>query len=139
MTTKTSHLGASGITSGASRGVRVTAAATTWLFAALMAGSGVLYAVGGPPAVMAMQMLGYPLYFLKLLGVAKILGAVALVGPHVRTLREWAYAGFVLDLIAAIVSHAAMGDAVHVVPPVVMLGVLLVSYALRRRVAAGAS
>jgi hypothetical protein len=88
---------------------------------------------------MAMQMLGYPLYFLKLLGVAKILGAVALVGPHVRVLREWAYAGFVLELVAAVASHAAMGDAAHVPLPVVMLGVLLVSYALRRRIAAGAS
>lgn len=82
-----------------------------------------------------MHALGYPLYFLKLLGSAKILGSVALVGPRVGVLREWAYAGFVFDLVAAVASHVATKDAAHIPLPLVVLVLVLASYALRRRVA----
>jgi hypothetical protein len=95
-----------------------------------------MYLAEAPPAVVAVHALGYPAYFVKLLGFAKIAGALALVGPHVRVLREWAYAGFAFDLIAAAVSHSATGDPGHVALPIVMLLLLLVSYSLRRRVAA---
>jgi hypothetical protein len=135
MKTNTLHLESNAAVSGASKGLRSGAAATTWIFAVLMAASGVAYLANGPPAVIAVHELGYPLYFVKLLGFAKILGALALVGPHVRVLREWAYAGFVFDLIAAAVSHAATGDAGHVPLPVAMLALLFASYSLRRRVA----
>jgi hypothetical protein len=94
-----------------------------------------VYLAGGPPAVVAVHDLGYPLYFVMLLGVAKVAGAVALVGPRVRVLREWAYAGFAFDLIAAAVSHGASGDPGRVPLPVVMFVLLLASYSLRRRMA----
>src|SRR5262249_12786292 len=54
--------------------------------------------------------LGYPAYFGALLGVAKLLGALALVVPVPRTVREWAYAGLTFDVIAAAVSILAVGD-----------------------------
>src|SRR5215831_11645514 len=56
------------------------------------------------------ERLGYPLYFLVILGVWKLLGAVALVIPRFPRLKEWAYAGVVFNLTGALVSHVASGD-----------------------------
>ena len=42
--------------------------------------------------------LGYPSYFLVLLGSWKVLGAVALLAPRRPLLKEWAYAGRLLHL-----------------------------------------
>jgi hypothetical protein len=81
----------------------------------------------------AMAVLGYPPYFFKLLGVAKLLGVVGLLAPRQHTLREWAYAGFAFDLIAAMVSHLATGGAAHVGQPLLVLVLLAASYLLRRR------
>ena len=102
-------------------------------FAALIGISGVLYLIGPPPIVAGIRSLGYPDYFRPLLGLAKVLGAAALVLPLPRTLREWAYAGFTFDLIAAIASHALSGEAAHAVPPAIALLLLAASYSLRRR------
>src|SRR3712207_4585913 len=67
----------------------------TGLFGLMMLASGVMYLSGNPQPVEGFRHLGYPDYFRTLLGIAKILGAVALLVPVVpRTLREWAYAGF---------------------------------------------
>lgn len=58
--------------------------------------------------------LGYPLYFLKILGTWKILGAIALLVPRYPLLKEWAYAGFFFLLTGATISHLAVGDEVAV-------------------------
>jgi DoxX-like protein len=115
---------------------RVAATVTTGVFAALMTLSGILYLVG-PEAIMAgLRALGYPVYFLKFLGAAKILGAAALFAPGSPRLREWAYAGFTFDLIAAVVSHVLTGTASHAPPPLAVLTLLMASYLLRRRATA---
>jgi uncharacterized membrane protein YphA (DoxX/SURF4 family) len=57
-----------------------------------------------------MTRLGYPSYFVIILGVWKLLGGVAILAPRLPRLKEWAYAGMVLDLIGAAASHAAVGD-----------------------------
>ena len=49
-----------------------------------------------PPGVYGITHLGYPIYFLTILGVWKILGAVAVLIPKFPLLNEWAYAGFSL-------------------------------------------
>src|SRR5215469_1011698 len=59
--------------------------------------------------------LGYPTYFLVILGVWKLLGAVALVIPRFPRLKEWAYAGVVFNLTGALVSH--VGTPQRLVPP----------------------
>ena len=80
-------------------------------------------------ALAVIRHLGYPDYFLTLVGVAKLLGVVALLAPVPRTLREWAYAGLTFDLIAAAFSHAAVGDPMgNVTTPLVALAVLHVSF-----------
>jgi hypothetical protein len=56
------------------------------------------------------ERLGYPTYFLVILGVWKLLGAVALVIPRFPRLKEWAYAGVVFNLTGALISHVVSGD-----------------------------
>lgn len=59
-----------------------------------------------------MQHLGYPVYFLTIHGVWKILGLAALLIPRFSLLQEWAYAGFVFAMTGAVFSHIAVGDPV---------------------------
>jgi hypothetical protein len=76
--------------------------------------------------------LGYPSYFLNILGVWKLLGAIALLVPRLPILKEWAYAGVTFNMTGAIVSHLCSGDAVTKVLPLLMfLAVTAVSWALR--------
>ena len=76
--------------------------------------------------------LGYPAYFGSLLGAWKLLGAIAITAPRFPRLKEWAYAGFAFDLTAAAFSHAMVGDATgEIVGPLVFLGLVLASWALR--------
>lgn len=79
-----------------------------------------------------MAALGYPLYLLPFLGVAKLLGVLAVVVPGRPILKEWAYAGFTFDLLGAAYSHAQSGDgAAGIAPPLVILVILVLSYVLR--------
>jgi hypothetical protein len=61
--------------------------------------------------VTAMTHLGYPIYFLTILGIWKILGVGALLIPKFPLLKEWAYAGFFFTLSGAAISHIAVGDS----------------------------
>jgi uncharacterized membrane protein YphA (DoxX/SURF4 family) len=54
--------------------------------------------------------LGYPLYFLYIIGIWKILGVVAILVPRFTLVKEWAYAGFFFLMTGALVSHLASGD-----------------------------
>jgi hypothetical protein len=76
--------------------------------------------------------LGYPSYFLVLLGTWKILGAVALVIPRRPVLKEWAYAGAFFTYTGAMVSHLTTGYALGEVGLLAVLTVLtMLSWALR--------
>ncbi len=63
-----------------------------------------------PEAVATITGLGYPMYFITIIGVAKILGVIGIWQKQVAFLREWAYAGFFIDFIGALASHLAHGD-----------------------------
>lgn len=82
--------------------------------------------------------LGYPLYLLYILGVAKILGVIGIWQKFSPALREWAYAGIAFDLLGATVSHIFVGDGPMIyAPALISLVVMLVSYiALKKRVGA---
>jgi uncharacterized membrane protein YphA (DoxX/SURF4 family) len=54
--------------------------------------------------------LGYPLYFLYIIGVWKILGVITILIPRFKLVKEWAYAGFFFVMTGALVSHLATGD-----------------------------
>jgi hypothetical protein len=79
-----------------------------WIFTALFAGFMLFTAI--PDIVLSketevfMKQLGYPNYFSIFIGVAKTLGAITLLIPGFKTIKEWAYAGLFFDLIGAVYS-----------------------------------
>lgn len=97
--------------------------------------SAVQYLTEAPKMVETMTVhLGYPMYFLTILGVAKLLGAAALLVSRPARLKEWAYAGFTFELIGAFVSHMAVGDPLSTaLIPIAFLALMVVSYATWRR------
>jgi uncharacterized membrane protein YphA (DoxX/SURF4 family) len=74
---------------------------------------------------------GYPQHLRILLGIAKILGAFALVIPGLPKLKEWAYAGFTFTWIAAFVSHYLAKDGAIAFGPLILLLFLAISYFTR--------
>ncbi len=79
-----------------------------------------------PPGVYGITYLGYPVYFLTILGVWKILGVAALLIPKFPLLKEWAYAGFFFAMSGALFSHIAVGDSVNEIFPSLLLLILTV-------------
>jgi len=85
-----------------------------------------------PPGVYGIKHLGYPIYFLTLLGIAKFLGVFALLVPKFPILKEWAYAGFFFIMSGAIFSHIAVGDAANeLIPSLLLLTLTVVSWYFR--------
>ena len=79
-----------------------------------------------PPGVYGITHLGYPVYFLTILGVWKILGVVALLIPKFPLVKEWAYAGFFFAMSGAIFSHIASGSPGNAIFPSLLLLILTV-------------
>ena len=76
--------------------------------------------------------LGYPDYFLTILGIWKISGVVALLIPKFPLLKEWAYAGFFFAMSGAVFSHMASGNSVNeIFPPLLLLILTVVSWYFR--------
>jgi hypothetical protein len=76
--------------------------------------------------------LGYPGYLATILGVAKILAAMVLLMPGLRRLKEWAYAGIMINMVGAAASYVgAHQSAVNVIAPAAFAGLALGSWALR--------
>jgi len=85
-----------------------------------------------PPGVYGITHLGYPVYFLTILGVWKILGVVALLIPKFPLLKEWAYAGFFFAMSGAVFSHIASGDSMtQNVPALLLLILTVISWCFR--------
>lgn len=73
--------------------------------------------------------LGYPKYFLSIIGFWKILGVVAILIPGFKLLKEWAYAGFFFVMSGGAYSHIAAGDSVvTTVPALVLLVTIAISW-----------
>jgi hypothetical protein len=81
--------------------------------------------------------LGFPSYFRVELSCAKLLGVLLLLAPVPARLKEWAYAGFAINLASALIAHLSMGDGAQVWGWAAATGVLWgLSYALWRRLQA---
>jgi hypothetical protein len=63
-----------------------------------------------PQVADAFTHLGFPAYFRVELSLAKLIGLVLLLAPVPARLKEWAYAGFAIDLASALIAHLAVGD-----------------------------
>lgn len=74
--------------------------------------------------------LGYPDYFGTMFMVFKVLGALTLIIPQVpKRIKEWAYAGFAIDFIAAFVSIVIVdGFTTLALLPIACLVLLVISY-----------
>jgi DoxX-like family len=106
--------------------------ATVLLALALLLG-GAAHFVGQKDAVESVVRLGYPAYFVAILGFWKVLGGIALfLVPGFPRLKEWTYAGVFFDLAGAAASHVVCRSATwHVAVPAVLAALTVSSWALR--------
>lgn len=76
--------------------------------------------------------LGYPVYFLTIIGIWKILGVVAILIPKFTLLKEWVYAGFFFAMSGALFSHIAVGSPIgEIFPPILLLILTVISWFYR--------
>lgn len=108
---------------------KITYWITTILISAMMLFSAMLYLTKAPALAEGFKLAELPLYLLPLLGLAKLLGAVALLVPKWQTLKEWAYAGFTFTFLGAIWVH--LSTSTPFVAPLIALVILFISYYLR--------
>lgn len=112
--------------------------ATIWLASGMFA-SGMLQLskaeVEGalsPPGVYGIKQLGYPVYFLTLIGIWKVLGVIAILIPKSPLLKEWAYAGFFFLVTGAVFSHIAAGHEIkEIFPSLLLLALTIISWYFR--------
>jgi hypothetical protein len=76
--------------------------------------------------------LGYPAYLATILGTAKVLAGLVVAAPRLARLKEWAYAGILINMLGATASYLATGSRVgNVIPPLSFAALALISWALR--------
>ena len=99
---------------------------------AMMILSAAMYLSGTQKAVEGFAHVGYPQQLRVILGIFKLAGAIVLIAPGLRLIKEWAYAGFGYAWICATIAHKLAGDPTSkVLTPIVLLVLLIVSYATR--------
>ncbi|MDQ0889761.1 putative membrane protein YphA (DoxX/SURF4 family) [Paenibacillus sp. V4I9] len=117
------------------RGKMIAYWTVTLLLAAavMLSGIGQLMQYGGNLELV--KNLGYPLYVLTILGIWKVLGAIALVVPGFPRLKEWVHAGIFFLMTGAAVSHAFANDygdyGFHIILPLSYAALNIASWALR--------
>lgn len=105
--------------------------ATVWLCLGMVS-SGLVQLLKVKEEVDLFDRLGYPMYFLTILGSWKMLGVVTVLAPKFPLLKEWAYAGFFFAMSGAVFSHFAVGDAaVEYFGPALLLVLTAVSWHFR--------
>ncbi|HSY76187.1 MAG TPA: DoxX family protein [Bacteroidia bacterium] len=104
----------------------------TGLYGLFIIGTSIPDVTNNPDAVKIITtQLGYPAYFTVFIGIAKILGGIAILIPGFPRIKEWAYAGLAFDLIGATYSTIAVGEpASHWGFMAIFFAVLFTSYAL---------
>ncbi|MBC7935375.1 MAG: DoxX family protein [Rhizobacter sp.] len=109
---------------------------TTGLLALLMALGAIPDILMIDEAKKVVEHLGYPIYLLPFLGVAKTLGAITILIPKFDKLKEWAYAGLSIDLIGATYSIIQVDGFSNILIPVLHILLLTVSYIFWGRIKA---
>ena len=105
--------------------------ATIWLSLGMLS-TAIVQLLKTDEEVSMMTRLGYPLYFLTIIGVWKILGVIAVLIPKFPLLKEWAYAGFFIAMSGAILSHLMNGDEFkEIFGPILLLILTMVSWYFR--------
>src|SRR6188768_4105991 len=105
--------------------------ATTWLALGMMS-TGIVQLLKVKSETDFIINLGYPAYFLTLLGVWKIVGVIALLIPKFPLLKEWTYAGFFFAMSGAVFSHIAVGNGLKdIFGPALLILLTVVSWYFR--------
>jgi uncharacterized membrane protein len=106
---------------------------TTILVSVGMFGSGFAQVIHSKQMVDIVVPLGYPLYFLNIIGVWKMLGVIAILIPGFKLLKEWAYAGLFFVMTGAIISHLASDDLTikGIIGPVMQTIFIILSWYFR--------
>ncbi|HEU4610185.1 MAG TPA: DoxX family protein [Chitinophagaceae bacterium] len=105
--------------------------ATLWLSLGMTA-TGIVQLLQVKGETDKMAFLGYPVYFLTIIGIWKILGVVTILAPRLPLLKEWAYAGFFFTMTGAVFSHLASGsDARELFGPLLLIVLTAVSWYFR--------
>lgn len=105
--------------------------ATIWLSLGMLS-SGIVQIIHLQEEADMMAHLGYPAYFMTILGIWKLLGVIAVLVPKFPVVKEWAYAGFFLAMSGAVFSHIACGDgAKEFFGPILLLVLTAVSWYFR--------
>jgi hypothetical protein len=105
---------------------------TTGLVVFSMLSGGIAELMHRPETIDGMKALGYPVYFVMIIGFWKLCASVALVAPGLPRVKEWAYAGIFFNMTGAAVSHLVCGSAGwHVGVTLVLAGLDVGSWALR--------
>ncbi len=104
---------------------------TTGISSALFLLSAFMYLGKNPELMKNFELLGFPAFFVTILGVAKLLGGLAIINPWFATLKEWAYAGYTFVLIGAIWTHTATHTPF--IMPLIILVVVALSYYFRSK------
>ncbi len=105
--------------------------ATIWLSLGMVS-TGIVQLIQLEEEVQKMNTLGYPSYFLTIIGIWKMLGVITVLIPKYPLVKEWAYAGFFFLTTGAIFSHLATGDpAVEYFGPALLLILTVISWYLR--------
>ena len=105
--------------------------ATIWLSLGMVS-TGIVQIIPLEEEATKMKALGYPMYFLTIIGVWKILGSIAILLPKLPLVKEWAYAGFFFVMSGAIFTHIAAGDkASESFGPSLLLVLIAISWYFR--------
>ena len=105
--------------------------ATVWLSLGMFS-TGIVQLIQYEEGIEATLRLGYPAYFLTILGAWKLLGVGAILLPKLPLIKEWAYAGFFFSMSGAIFSHLAVGDPLgELFPPLLLLVLTVLSWYFR--------
>lgn len=104
--------------------------ATIWLASGLLAG-GIQQLFLTNNFVEIFEHLGYPLYLMRILGAWKVLGAIIILIPGFKLLKEWAYAGSFFVWTGALISHVVLGDISMSFPAIILTILTIVSWYFR--------
>jgi len=105
--------------------------ATIWLSLGMVS-TGIVQLIKMDEEVDKIAQLGYPAYFLTILGIWKLMGVIAILSPKFHLIKEWAYAGFFFAMTGAVFSHLAVGDAaIEFFGPILLIVLTVISWYFR--------
>lgn len=104
--------------------------ATLWLALGMLS-TGLVQLFQEQVTLEQMTAMGYPVYFLTILGVGKILGVIAILIPKFPLLKEWAYAGFMYIVAGAAYTYIALGNYGDLYHLALLLALIIVSWYTR--------